>query len=253
MTENLFDLEGKVAAVSGGTRGIGRSVALGLAEAGADIALLQRNVSQTDVKEEIESLGRSCHIIACDLNDIEQVKGAIPSVVDAFGKIDVLVNAAGIQRRSDAVDFSEEDWDDVIQINLKTTWLLCQEAGRYMVPNNGGKIINFASLLSYQGGIRVPAYAASKGGVSQLTKALSNEWAPHGVNVNSIVPGYIATDMNTALIQDENRNKQILDRIPAGDWGKPEDFIGSAVFLASDASKYVHGHQLAVDGGWLGR
>ncbi|MGP4059656.1 SDR family oxidoreductase [Halobacillus sp. H74] len=253
MKQGLFQLDGKVAAVTGGTRGIGRSVAIGLAEAGADIALLQRKPDQTDVKEEIESLGRTCHIIACDLNDAEQVKGAIPSVVETFGKIDILLNAAGIQRRSDAVDFSEEDWDEVININLKTTWVLCQQAGRYMVSQESGKIINFASLLSYQGGIRVPAYAASKGGVSQLTKALSNEWAPHHVNVNSIVPGYVATDMNTALINDENRNQQILDRIPAGDWGKPEDFIGAAVFLASDASQYIHGHQLAVDGGWLGR
>ncbi|SDN85561.1 glucose 1-dehydrogenase [Halobacillus aidingensis] len=253
MTESLFRLDGKIAAVTGGTRGIGRAVAIGLAEAGADVALLQRNTSQVDVKKEIEGHGRTCHIIPCDLSDKDQVKEAIPSVVEAFDRVDILVNAAGIQRRSDAVDFSEEDWDDVLNINLKTTWILCQQAGRYMVPNKSGKIINFASLLSYQGGIRVPAYAASKGGVSQLTKALSNEWAKEGVNVNSVVPGYIATDMNTALIQDEERNKQILDRIPAGDWGKPEDFIGAAVFLASDASRYVHGHQLAIDGGWLGR
>ncbi|WP_394219055.1 SDR family oxidoreductase [Halobacillus trueperi] len=253
MSENLFRLDGKIAAVTGGTRGIGRAVAIGLAEAGADVALLQRNTSQIDVKEEIEGYGRTCHIIPCDLNDKEQVKKAIPSVVKAFGRVDILVNAAGIQRRSDAVEFSEEDWDDVLNINLKTTWILCQQAGRYMVPNKSGKIINFASLLSYQGGIRVPAYAASKGGVSQLTKALSNEWAKEGVNVNSVVPGYIATDMNTALIQDEDRNKQILDRIPAGDWGKPEDFVGAVVFLSSDASRYVHGHQLAIDGGWLGR
>ncbi|CDQ18398.1 2-deoxy-D-gluconate 3-dehydrogenase [Halobacillus karajensis] len=253
MTQHLFRLDGKVAAVTGGTRGIGRAVAIGLAEAGADIALLQRNLSQVDVKEEIETKGRVCHIIPCNLNEATQVKEAIPSVVEAFGHIDILVNAAGIQRRSDAVEFSEEDWDDVLNINLKTTWTLCQQAGRQMVSNKQGKIINFASLLSYQGGIRVPAYAASKGGVSQLTKALSNEWAKEGVNVNSVVPGYVATDMNTALINDEERNKQILDRIPAGDWGKPEDFVGAAVFLASDASNYVHGHQLAVDGGWLGR
>ncbi|MFQ3546298.1 SDR family oxidoreductase [Halobacillus rhizosphaerae] len=253
MSQNLFNLDGKVAAITGATRGIGRSVALALAEAGADIALLQRNPDQLDVKNEIEELGRTCHIIPCDLNQLEQVKEAVPSVVSSFGKIDILVNCAGIQRRSPSVDFPEEDWDDVINVNLKTVWLLCQQAGRYMVPQKSGKIINFASLLSYQGGITVPAYAASKGGVSQLTKALSNEWAQHHVNVNAIVPGYVATDMNTALINDENRNQQILDRIPAGDWGKPEDFKGTAVFLASDASNYVHGHQLAVDGGWLGR
>ncbi|MEH7299005.1 SDR family oxidoreductase [Neobacillus drentensis] len=253
MVLELFKLDGKVAAVTGATRGIGRSIALSLAEAGADIALLQRSPEQTDVKEEIESLGRKCLIVPCDLEDIDQVKAAIPNVVSHFGKIDILVNNAGIQRRSPSVDFSEQDWDDVINVNLKTVWLLCQQAGRYMVPNGKGKIINMASLLSYQGGLTVPAYAAAKGGVAQLTKALSNEWAKHNVNVNAIVPGYIATDMNTALINDGTRNRQILERIPSGRWGNPEDFKGTVVYLASDASNYVHGHLLAVDGGWLGR
>jgi len=253
MVLELFKLDGKVAAVTGATRGIGRSIALSLAEAGADIALLQRSPEQTDIKEEIESLGRKCLIVPCDLEDIDQVKAAIPNVVSHFGKIDILVNNAGIQRRSPSVDFSEQDWDDVINVNLKTVWLLCQQAGRYMVPNGKGKIINMASLLSYQGGLTVPAYAAAKGGVAQLTKALSNEWAKHNVNVNAIVPGYIATDMNTALINDGTRNRQILERIPSGRWGNPEDFKGTVVYLASDASNYVHGHLLAVDGGWLGR
>jgi len=253
MVLELFKLDGKVAAVTGATRGIGRSIALSLAEAGADIALLQRSPEQTDVKEEIESLGRKCLIVPCDLEDIDQVKAAIPNVVSHFGKIDILVNNAGIQRRSPSVDFSEQDWDDVINVNLKTVWLLCQQAGRYMVPNGKGKIINMASLLSYQGGLTVPAYAAAKGGVAQLTKALSNEWAKHNVNVNAIVPGYIATDMNTALINDGTRNRQILERIPSGRWGNPEDFKGTVVYLASDASNYVHGHLLAVDGGWLSR
>ena len=253
MIQDLFKLDGQVTAITGATRGIGRSMALALAEAGADLALLQRNVELLDLKEEIEALGRKCVIIPCDLNDSLQVKEAIPAVVEAFGKIDILVNCAGIQRRSPSVDFTEMEWDEVLNVNLKTVWTLCQQAGRYMVPNRSGKIINMASLLSFQGGINVPAYAAAKGGVAQLTKALSNEWAPHNVNVNAIVPGYIATDMNTALIQDDNRNKQILDRIPAGDWGKPEDFQGAVVYLASKASDYVHGHLLAVDGGWLGR
>lgn len=253
MVLELFKLDGKVAAVTGATRGIGRSIALSLAEAGADIALLQRSPEQSDVKEEIESIGRKCLIVPCDLENAGQVKSAIPNVVSHFGKIDILVNNAGIQRRSPSVDFSELDWDDVINVNLKTVWLLCQQAGRYMVPNGKGKIINMASLLSYQGGLTVPAYAAAKGGVAQLTKALSNEWAKHHVNVNAIVPGYIATDMNTALINDETRNRQILDRIPSGRWGNPEDFKGTVVYLASDASNYVHGHLLAVDGGWLGR
>ncbi|WP_113929176.1 SDR family oxidoreductase [Bacillus sp. P14.5] len=253
MGKELFDLTGKVAAITGATRGIGKSMAIALAEAGADIALLQRNLEMKEVKEEIEKLGRKCTIIPCDLEKKTEVKEAIPKVVAGFGKIDILVNNAGIQRRSPSVDFSESDWDDVLSINLKMVWLLCQEAGRYMVPKGEGKIINLASLLSYQGGYTVPAYAAAKGGVAQLTKALSNEWAKAGVNVNAIVPGYIATDMNTALIDDPVRSKQILDRIPAERWGKPEDFKGTAVFLASEASKYIHGHLLAVDGGWLGR
>lgn len=253
MTKNLFDLTGKVAAITGATRGIGRSMAMALAEAGADIALLQRNPEQTDVKEEIEQLGRKCSIIPCDLEKEEEVKSAIPSVISTFGKIDILVNNAGIQRRSPSVDFPESDWDDVLNINLKVVWLLCQEAGRHMVARGEGKIINTASLLSYQGGLTVPAYAAAKGGVAQLTKALSNEWAKEGVNVNAIVPGYIATDMNTALIEDPVRSKQILDRIPADRWGEPDDFNGTVVYLASEASNYVHGHLVAVDGGWLGR
>ncbi len=253
MRPSIFSLEGKVAAITGATRGIGRSMALALAEAGADIALLQRSPEQTKLKIEIEKLGRACTIIPCDMENLDQVKEAIPKVVEGFGSIDILVNNAGIQRRSPAEDFTEADWDDVLQINLKTVWLLCQQAGRYMIPKGRGKIINTASLLSFQGGITVPAYAAAKGGVAQLTKALSNEWAKHRVNVNAIVPGYIATDMNTALLQDSVRSTQILDRIPAGRWGKPDDFKGTIVYLASEASDYVHGHLLAVDGGWLGR
>ncbi|MFH5184037.1 SDR family oxidoreductase [Paenibacillus sp. TAB 01] len=253
MTTSMFDLSGKTAAISGATRGIGRAMALALAEAGADVALLQRSAQQVEVKEEIERLGRTCHIIPCDLEDADQVKAAVPDVVERFGSLDILVNNAGIQRRSPSVDFLEEDWDSVLNVNLKTVWLLCQQAGRYMVPRQKGKIINVASLLSFQGGFTVPAYAAAKGGVAQLTKALSNEWAKHHVNVNAIVPGYIATEMNTALMNDPVRSRQILDRIPSGRWGIPDDFKGTVVYLASDASNYVNGHLLAVDGGWLGR
>jgi 2-dehydro-3-deoxy-D-gluconate 5-dehydrogenase len=253
MTLNLFRLDGKVAAVSGATRGIGRSMALALAEAGADVALLQRSPEQTQLKEEIEKLGRNCCIIPCNLERMDEVKEAIPSVVSQFGTLDILVNNAGIQRRAPSVDFPESDWDDVLNINLKAVWILCQQAGRHMVPQGRGKIINTASLLSFQGGITVPAYAAAKGAVAQLTKALANEWAKQNVNVNAIVPGYVATDMNAALIQDPVRSPQILERIPAGRWGEPDDFKGTVVFLASDASNYVHGHLLAIDGGWLGR
>ncbi|UMZ30960.1 SDR family oxidoreductase [Priestia megaterium] len=253
MTVDLFSLDGKVAAITGATRGIGRSMAIALAEAGSDIALLQQSKEFLGVKEEIERLGRKCFIVNCDLENASEVSEAISSVVAYFGKLDILVNNAGIQRRSPAVDFAEEDWDAVMNVNLKTVWLLCQQAGRQMLKQGSGKIINMASLLSYQGGITVPAYAAAKGGVAQLTKALSNEWAAKGVNVNGIVPGYIATDMNEALINDETRSRQIIERIPAGRWGQADDFKGAVVFLASDASAYIHGHLLAVDGGWLGR
>jgi len=249
----MFRLDGKVAAVTGATRGIGKQMAIALAEAGATIALLQRNTADVTVQKEIEAIGQKAIIVACNLEDQTQVKEAIPTVVEQLGSIDILVNNAGIQRRSPSLTFSEEDWDDVINVNLKTVWLLCQEAGKYMVPQKKGKIINMASLLSFQGGLTVPAYAAAKGGVAQLTKALANEWAKDNVNVNAIVPGYIATDMNEALISDETRNRQILERIPAGRWGTAEDFSGVVVFLASDASNYIHGHLLAVDGGWLGR
>lgn len=249
----MFSLEGKVAAITGATRGIGQSMAIALAEAGADVALLQRDVTNEEVKEKIEELGRKCEIIQCDLSDMEQVKNAIPKVLKAFNDLDILVNNGGIQRRSPAVDFSEQDWDDVLDVNLKAVWLLSQQAGQHMVLKKSGKIINMASLNSFQGGITIPAYASAKGGIAQLTKALANEWAQHDVNVNAIVPGYIATDMNEALINDEVRSKQILDRIPAGRWGATEDFKGTVVYLASDASNFVHGHLLAVDGGWMGR
>ena len=249
----MFCLDGKVAAVTGATRGIGKQMAIALAEAGASIALLQRNTADDTVQKEIAAIGQKAIIVACDLEDQTQVKQAIPTVLEQLGSIDILVNNAGIQRRSPSLAFSEDDWDDVINVNLKAVWLLCQEAGKYMVPQKKGKIINMASLLSFQGGFTVPAYAAAKGGVAQLTKALANEWARENVNVNAIVPGYIATDMNEALILDETRNKQILERIPAGRWGTAEDFSGTVVFLASEASNYIHGHLLAVDGGWLGR
>lgn len=252
MMKQAFDLTGKVAVVTGGSRGIGKGIAIGLAEAGANIVLVQRS-NDTSTQEEIKALGVRCEIIHCDLINLEDVKQVIPNAIETMGSVDILVNNAGIQRRSPAVDFSEQDWDDVLTVNLKAVWILCQQAGRHMVKRKSGKIINIASLISFQGGILVPAYAAAKGAVGQLTKALANEWASQGVNVNAIVPGYIATEMNTALIEDPVRSRQILERIPAGRWGNPDDFKGPAVFLASDASNYIHGHLLVVDGGWLGR
>lgn len=250
---SLFQLDGKVAAVTGSTRGIGRSIAMGLAEVGADVALLQRSAENTATRDEIRHMGRRCEIVLCELADAEQVKQAIPAVVKQFERIDILVNNAGIQRRSPATEFSEVDWDDVLQVNLKAIWLLCQAAGREMLAQGGGKIINIASLMSFQGGMFIPAYAAAKGGVSQLTKALSNEWAKHNVNVNAIAPGYIATEINTSLWEDETRNREILARIPAGRWGSADDLKGAAIYLASSASNYVSGTVLTVDGGWMGR
>lgn len=250
---DLFSLKGQVAAVTGATRGIGQSMAVSLAEAGADIALLQRDSSNVQMKHKIEALGCKCEVIPCDLSNKEQVKQAIPEVIKRFGKIDILINNGGIQRRSPAADFPEDYWDEVMMVNLKAAWILAREAGRYMISKQKGKIINTASLNSFQGGMNITAYASAKGGIAQLTKALSNEWAKYNVNVNAIVPGYIATDMNEALINDKERSKEILGRIPAGRWGEPDDFKGTVVYLASNASNFVHGHLLAVDGGWMGR
>ncbi|GAA4396474.1 SDR family oxidoreductase [Tsukamurella soli] len=250
---HAFDLAGKVAAVTGATRGIGRAIALGLAEAGADVALLQRASGDTSLREEILALGRRCEVIPCDVLDNAQVRACVPETIHRLGGLDILVPCAGIQHRSPSVDFAEADWDRVMQVNLKSVWLLCQAAGRHMVEQGYGKIIMIASVASFQGGYTVPAYAAAKGGIAQLTKALANEWSSLGVNVNALVPGYIDTDMNEALIADATRSEQIGVRIPAGRWGSPDDFKGPAVFLASDAAAYVQGHLLAVDGGWLGR
>jgi 2-deoxy-D-gluconate 3-dehydrogenase len=249
----MFNLDGKVAIVTGGNRGLGRAMALGLAQAGADVAVVQRSSQESEVVKDIKELGRKCITIRFDLNQTSQVSQVIDKVLEKLGSIDILVNNAGVQRRSPAVEFSEEYWDDVMNVNAKTVFFLCQAAGRVMLEQSNGKIINLASLLSFQGGLTVPAYAASKGAVAQFTKSLSNEWAKQGVNVNAIAPGYMATDMNTALINDENRSRQILERIPAGRWGKPEDIVGAAIFLASDAANYIQGETITIDGGWMGR
>ncbi|HET7626790.1 MAG TPA: 2-dehydro-3-deoxy-D-gluconate 5-dehydrogenase KduD [Bacillales bacterium] len=249
----LFNLEGKVAVVTGGNRGLGKGISLGLARAGADIAIVQRSEQESDTVAEIEKLGKKCVTIRFDLTNASQVKTIVDETIHHFGKLDILVNNAGVQRRAPAVEFSEQYWDDVMNVNAKTVFFLCQAAGKAMLKQGKGKIVNLASLLSFQGGLTVPAYAASKGAVAQFTKSLSNEWAKHGVNVNAIAPGYMATDMNTALMEDETRNRQILERIPAGRWGKPEDVAGAALFLASEASNYIHGETIVVDGGWMGR
>ncbi|MGN7286216.1 glucose 1-dehydrogenase [Shouchella rhizosphaerae] len=251
--KNLFDLSGKVAVITGGSRGIGKGIATGLAHAGADLVLVQRTENHSLKSKLEEETGVRCESIQADLSKLEEVKQVIPQALDKMGKVDILINNAGIQRRSPAVDFLEQDWDAVMQVNLKAVWMLCQQAGKHMLAHGQGKIINVASLNSFQGGINIPAYASAKGAVAQLTKALANEWSSKGINVNGIVPGYVATDMNEALIADPVRSRQILERIPAGRWGSADDFAGAAIYLASEASSYVHGHLLAVDGGWLGR
>ncbi|WP_294392289.1 2-dehydro-3-deoxy-D-gluconate 5-dehydrogenase KduD [uncultured Sphingomonas sp.] len=252
MSGAMFDLTGKVAVVTGANTGIGQAIALALAGAGADVACVGRTPA-VDTVAQARALGRRAEVISADLSSIEPVGRVVDEAVDRLGGLDILVNNAGIIRRADAVDFTEADWDAVIDTNLKSVFFLCQAAGRHMIAAGAGKIINIASMLTFQGGIRVPSYTASKSGVGGLTKLLANEWAAKGVQVNAIAPGYIATNNTAALQADEARNRAILDRIPAGRWGDPGDLGGAAVFLASAASDYVNGHILAVDGGWLAR
>lgn len=249
---NPFDLSGKVAVVTGANTGIGQGIALALAAAGADIAAVGRSAA-TETVEKVRALGRKAEIVNADLSTIEPVQRVVDETVEKLGGLHILVNNAGIIRRADSVDFTEEDWDAVMDTNLKSVFFLCQAAARHMIANGGGKIINIASMLTFQGGIRVPSYTASKSGVGGLTKLLANEWASKRITVNAIAPGYIATNNTDALQKDETRNRQIMERIPAGRWGDPADLGGAAVFLASSASDYVQGHILAVDGGWLAR
>ncbi len=249
---NPFDLTGKVAVVTGANTGIGQAIAVALAAAGADVACVGRTPAEDSVAQ-IEALGRRAALISADLSTIAPVGRIVDEAVDKLGGLDILVNNAGIIRRADAVDFTEADWDAVIDTNLKSVFFLCQAAGKRMIEQGQGKIINIASMLTFQGGIRVPSYTASKSGIGGLTKLLANEWAAKGINVNAIAPGYIATNNTAALQADEVRNKSILDRIPAGRWGAASDLGGAAVFLASSAADYVQGHILAVDGGWLAR
>jgi 2-deoxy-D-gluconate 3-dehydrogenase len=247
-----FDLTGKVALVTGANTGIGQAIAVALAAAGANVAVAGRS-EPTETLSQIRAQGRKSCNIKADLSSTEPVSGVVAQTLDEFGRLDILVNNAGIIRRDDLLNFSEEDWDAVMDTNLKTLFFLSQTAARHMVGRGSGKIINIASLLTFQGGIRVPSYAAAKSGVGGVTKAMANELAPKGVQVNAIAPGYIATNNTAALQADETRNRQILERIPTGRWGKPDDIAGAAVFLASPASDYVTGQILAADGGWLAR
>ena len=249
---SAFDLTGQVAAVTGGGRGLGSGITRALLDAGADVVVCGRSGDPAELTDHAAALGRQVHFFAMDLSDPAQVE-AVSREVLAAHRVDILVNNAGTQDRYPAVDFPLEAWDEVINVNLRSVFQLCQLFGRPMLERGAGKIVNLASLLSFQGGFTVPAYAASKGAVAQVTKALCNEWAGQGVNVNAVAPGYMATDMNSALLADPDRLAQLSVRIPAGRWGNPEDIGNVVVFLASDAAAYVHGQVLAVDGGWLAR
>lgn len=252
MTTNPFDLKGKTALVTGANTGIGQAIAVALAEAGVDVAVAGRS-EPTETLAAIQATGRNAVNITADFGSIEPVGRVIDEALAGLGRLDILVNNAGIIRRADLLDFGEEDWDAVLDTNLKTLFFLSQGAARHMAERGSGKIINIASLLTFQGGVRVPSYAAAKSGVGGVTKAMANELAPKGVQVNAIAPGYISTNNTAALQADETRNRQIMERIPAGRWGRPQDIAGAALFLASPASDYVTGHILAVDGGWLAR
>jgi 2-deoxy-D-gluconate 3-dehydrogenase len=250
-----FRLDGKVALVTGGSRGLGQAIAVGLAEAGADIAVLDRTPDCAETCQQVDELGRRFLNLTYDLIEtpIAEYPGIVEQITSQLGRLDILVNNAGIIRRTPALEFSEQDWDDVITINQKAVFFLSQAAARVMKAQGGGKIINIASMLSYQGGILVPSYTASKSAVAGLTRALANEWAAFNINVNAIAPGYMATDNTAPLRADTQRNEAILNRIPAGRWGTPDDLKGIAVFLASEASAYMNGAIVPVDGAWLTR
>jgi len=247
-----FDLTGSTAVVTGGGRGLGLGISTALLDAGADVVVLSRGGLPDSLVQHAQGLGRAVHHYPVDLSDGEAIAATAAAVLTEH-RVDILVNNAGTQDRYPAVDFPLEAWDAVLDVNLRATFQLCQLFGRPMLERGAGKIVNFASLLSFQGGLTVPAYAASKGAVAQLTKALCNEWSGKGVNVNAVAPGYMATEMNTALLADPVRLEQLSVRIPAGRWGEPEDVGTVVVFLASPAAGYVHGQVLAVDGGWLAR
>lgn len=253
MILDAFKLTGKVALVTGCDTGLGQGMATGLAEAGCDIVGVNRK-NPHETAQRVEALGRRFHAIQADLRDQQQLTSIVDEAVAKMGHLDILINNAGTIRRCDAIDFSEKDWDEVMDLNLKSLFFLSQAVARqFIAQRSGGKIINIASMLSYQGGIRVPSYTASKSGVMGLTRLLANEWAKHNINVNAIAPGYMATNNTQQLREDAERNQEILDRIPAGRWGTPEDLQGAAVFLVSSAADYINGYTLAVDGGWLAR
>src|SRR5919107_29360 len=251
--KNFFDLTGRVAAVTGANTGIGQAIAAALAQSGAAIVGVGRS-SMDETERLCRDAGATFRAVQADLSNLEAIERIVAESTEAGGRVDILVNNAGIIRRADAIDFTEKDWDDVMNVNLKATFFLTQAVARHMLADEGGgKIINIASLLSFQGGIRIPSYTASKSGLAGLTRLLACEWAGKGINVNGIAPGYFVTNNTEALREDPDRNAQILGRIPAGRWGEPTDIGGAAVFLASGAADYIHGVILPVDGGWLAR
>lgn len=252
---NSFELSGKTALVTGCKRGIGKAMALALAEAGADIIGVSASLetSNSEIGNEVEALGRKFHAYQCDFSNRSATKDFTLRVLQNHPTVDILVNNAGTIKRAPAAEHPDELWDEVIEVNLNAQFIITRDIGAHMLKNKSGKIIFTASLLTFQGGINVPGYAASKGGVGQLTMAFANEWAAHGINVNAIAPGYIRTDNTQALQEDEERSSSILQRIPAARWGEPKDFAGPIVFLASSASDYMQGTVLTVDGGWMGR
>ena len=253
MSLELFRLDGRVALVTGGDKGLGQGMAVGLAQAGADVAIVSRSGNNAATLAQIAGAGRRGLGLQFDLAQPDAAAQIVAQVTEQFGRLDILINNAGTIRRAAAAETTLEDFGAVLDVNLTGVWALSQAAGRVMLAQRRGKIINIASVLTFQGGVRVPAYTASKHAVAGLTKALANEWAGRGVNVNAIAPGYMITDNTQALRDDPQRSRQILERIPAERWGAPADLVGAAVFLASAASDYVHGHVLAVDGGWLAR
>ena len=253
MTLPSFHLAGKVALVTGCNTGLGQAMAIALAEAGADVVGINRS-APTEAEKAVKALGRKFFDLRADVGQTDKLAGLVSQAVELASRIDILVNNAGIIRRNDSIDFTEKDWDDVMDVNLKSVFFLSQAVARqFIAQGQGGKIINIASMLSFQGGIRVPSYTSSKSGVLGLTRIMTNEWAKHGINVNAIAPGYMDTNNTEAIRADAQRNAEILGRIPAGRWGLPEDMAGPIVFLASQASNYLQGHTMAVDGGWLAR
>jgi 2-deoxy-D-gluconate 3-dehydrogenase len=253
MALNWFNLEGKTALVTGTGTGLGQAIAKALAASGADVACHDIGDAAQATSEAIRAMGRRSVALSADLSKRDAQDGLVSDALKEFGRIDILVNNAGLIRRAPAAEYKDEDWDLLLEVNLSAPFRLSRRVGKLMLEQGSGRIVNIASLLSFQGGILVPGYAAAKGGVAQFTKALANEWAAKGVNVNAIAPGYIATNNTAALRADETRSRQILERIPAGRWGQPDDIAGAAVFLCSEAARYVTGHVLVVDGGWMGR